>query len=98
MALYNAVKKQYGLHTHLLAVTLESPLEPISLPSPLPELPPSPLIENSKTHISDTWDLNLTETDIQQFGRFVREFVTMSLVPWMERCVLDWNESVRLRL
>ncbi|GJJ13919.1 hypothetical protein Clacol_008176 [Clathrus columnatus] len=91
-ALYNAIKKQYGLHTHLLPVTLEHPPKPISLPSPLPELPPFS-IANSTFFSDEPWDLNLTEADIQQLGRFVREFVTMSLVPWMERCVLDWNES-----
>lgn len=93
MALYNATKKQFGLHTHLVTVTLESPLEPITLPSPLPELPSSPLFDNNKAQEKDSWDLNLNETDTQQLGRFVREFATMSLLPWMERCVLDWNES-----
>lgn len=38
--------------------------------------------------------LSLSEGDIQAIGRFTREFVVMSLVPWMEKCVLDWNESV----
>ena len=38
----------------------------------------------------------LTQDDIQQIGRFVREFVTMSLVPWMEKCVVEWNENVCL--
>lgn len=26
-------------------------------------------------------------------ARFTREFVVMSLVPWMEKCVLEWNEA-----
>lgn len=39
--------------------------------------------------------LHLTQPDIQQTGRFVREFVVMSLLPWMEKCVLEWNEVVR---
>jgi hypothetical protein len=51
----------------------------------------------SKATREGTHHLNLTEADVAQFARFVREFVTMSLVPWMERCVLDWNESVRQR-
>lgn len=37
--------------------------------------------------------VRLTEGDIQQTGKFVREFVVMSLVPWMEKCVMDWNEN-----
>ncbi|KAG6381059.1 ER-golgi trafficking TRAPP I complex 85 kDa subunit-domain-containing protein [Boletus reticuloceps] len=26
-------------------------------------------------------------------ARFTREFIVMSLVPWMEKCVLEWNEA-----
>jgi len=40
--------------------------------------------------------LSMVENDIQQTARFTREFVVMSLVPWMEKCVLDWNENVRI--
>ena len=39
--------------------------------------------------------MSLNDNDIQQFSRFVREFVVMSLIPWMEKCVIEWNESVR---
>jgi trafficking protein particle complex subunit 8 len=38
--------------------------------------------------------LRLSEQDIQRTAKFVREFVSMSLVPWMEKCVADWNENV----
>jgi hypothetical protein len=38
--------------------------------------------------------LRMNEQDIQQTAKFVREFVSMSLVPWMEKCVADWNENV----
>jgi len=101
MALFNATKKQYGLHTHLLTVSLSTPPTPIALPSLLPELPPTPMpdatFSQADTH-EGAHHLNLTEQDVAQFARFVREFVTMSLVPWMERCVLDWNETVRLQI
>jgi hypothetical protein len=36
----------------------------------------------------------MSETDIQQTARFTREFLVMSLVPWMEKCVVEWNENV----
>lgn len=39
--------------------------------------------------------LRMADVDIRQVGRFTREFVTMSLVPWMEKCVVEWNENVR---
>jgi hypothetical protein len=38
--------------------------------------------------------LRLGEQDIQRTAKFVREFVSMSLVPWMEKYVADWNENV----
>lgn len=44
----------------------------------------------------DVNSLRLSDRDIQQIAKFVREFVSMSLVPWMEKCVTDWNENVKL--
>lgn len=37
--------------------------------------------------------LRICEQDIQKLARFTREFVVMSLVPWMEKCVVEWNEA-----
>ena len=41
------------------------------------------------------YSLMMTELDIQHIARLMREFVVMNLVPWMERCVVEWNENVR---
>lgn len=38
--------------------------------------------------------LRLTQEDIKKTAQFARQFVVMSLIPWMERCVVDWNEVV----
>jgi hypothetical protein len=38
----------------------------------------------------------MAENDIQQTARFAREFLVMSLLPWMEKCVVEWNENVLL--
>ncbi|KAH9950452.1 ER-golgi trafficking TRAPP I complex 85 kDa subunit-domain-containing protein [Amylocystis lapponica] len=137
-ALFNAVKKQFGLHTYLLPLELPtSPFPPsVAVPALSPRLPPAPiydspplapqptpaalLVPNSPApvpmspgprspgppalnadppheraaSISTAGNtLRLHEADIQQTGRFVREFVVMSLVPWMEKCVIDWNET-----
>ena len=35
--------------------------------------------------------MRMCEPDILETARFVREFVTMSLLPWMEKCVVDWK-------
>ncbi|CDO73209.1 hypothetical protein BN946_scf185007.g264 [Trametes cinnabarina] len=141
-ALFNAVKKQYGLHSFLLPLLL--PTDPLPAPVPVPALPPrlptlsslespsltpqpsgpggdtitpaptppphpaSPMPHASRppaltsrpqeTSADSDADytgstLRLSQDDIQQIGRFVREFVTMSLVPWMEKCVVEWNEN-----
>ncbi|KAH9937068.1 ER-golgi trafficking TRAPP I complex 85 kDa subunit-domain-containing protein [Fomitopsis serialis] len=143
-ALYNAVKKQYGLNSYLLPLSLPTdPLPaPVPVPALLPHLPPPPppssafdtpplapaptpagLIapgtprglmspmprspgpsvlapgqrDTSSQGLSQTsptgYALRLSEADIQQTGKFVREFVVTSLIVWMEKCVIDWNEN-----
>ncbi len=137
-ALFNAVKKQYGLHSFLLPLQLPvPPPPPVPVPalpprlpvlsshdspslapqdgsslmpgltpprppaSPMPRQPGPPPLTNKPAENSqpprgyEGSTVNLTQEDIQQLGRFVREFVTMSLIPWMEKCVMEWNESVR---
>ncbi|KAF8634497.1 hypothetical protein AX15_000933 [Amanita polypyramis BW_CC] len=95
-ALFNAVKKQYGLHSYLLPLDLPSPTPPpVPVPFLLPRLPlasaePSSNDPSCSTNVNT---LRLSEGDIQQTGKFTREFVVMSLVPWMEKCVLEWNEN-----
>ncbi|PSS37571.1 hypothetical protein PHLCEN_2v587 [Hermanssonia centrifuga] len=120
-SLINAIKKQYGLHSYLLPLTLPTspPPHPVPVPAPVRRLPPissmvnSPMPptqtpnilpvttpspnsgeepEQSQSQPEDGSTLLLAESDIQQIGRFVREFTTMSLLPWMEKCVIDWNE------
>ena len=104
-ALFNAVKKQYGLHTFILPLSLPSPPPP---PVPVPALPPrlpspssetwqngssTPRPHSTTSLVASPNFLKLSEPDIQQMARFTREFVVMSLVPWMEKCVLEWNEA-----
>ncbi|KAI0271395.1 ER-golgi trafficking TRAPP I complex 85 kDa subunit-domain-containing protein [Gloeopeniophorella convolvens] len=105
-ALFNAVKKQYGLHSYLLPLALPSPPPP-SVPVPMipPRLPPIPQSalqtpDPSRPKSDSAPRLNnelnalcMGEQDIQQTAKFVREFVAMSLIPWMEKCVMEWNEN-----
>ena len=111
-ALFNAVKKQFGLHSYLLSLNLpKPPPKPIPVPALMPRLPSPPLPDsppqNPMTPVTATIPttsaqpttlntLSMEEKDIQQTARFTREFLVMSLVPWMEKCVVDWNENVRL--
>ncbi|TEB39007.1 hypothetical protein FA13DRAFT_1724958 [Coprinellus micaceus] len=110
-ALFNAVKKQYGLHCYLLPLTLPSPPPvPIPVPAIVPRLPPlsepespevyrrgpppTPVTPNNPNGITDALNtLRMEEKDIQQTARFTREFLVMSLIPWMEKCVVEWNEA-----
>jgi hypothetical protein len=98
-ALFNAVKKQYGLHSYLLSVKLPKPSpDPVPVPAALPQLPDIRL-ENSDSmvesaSVEEINTLKLCKQDIQQIARFTREFLVMSLLPWMEKCVLDWSETV----
>lgn len=100
-ALFNAVKKQFGLHSYLLPLELPSPPPPQRpVPTLLPRLPlpeqedkSSPSSASGASHPQGVNTLKLSEGDIQQTSKFTREFVVMSLVPWMEKCVLEWNET-----
>ncbi|KAJ7103664.1 ER-golgi trafficking TRAPP I complex 85 kDa subunit-domain-containing protein [Mycena belliarum] len=106
-ALFNAVKKQFGLHSYLLPLALPSPTPPpVPVPALVPRLPPpslsdtpelSPIIAPPPTpSLPSSGALNtlrMSEADIQQTARFTREFLVMSLVPWMEKCVVEWNEN-----
>ena len=62
---------------------------------PLPlRLPPSSLDEDQSDPLDTPPNtLRMSEQDIQRLARFAREFVVMSLVPWMEKCVVEWNEA-----
>lgn len=39
--------------------------------------------------------LPLSQPDIKAVGDFMRDFVVMSMIPWMEKCVMEWNDAVR---
>lgn len=94
LALFNAAKRQYGLHAHFLTLVLSEPANPVPLFTLPPILPPAGA--SSLPDVPEVHELRMSPDDLQQASKFVREFVVMSLIPWMERCVLDWNESVRV--
>jgi hypothetical protein len=74
----------------------------------LPPIPLQDSPRNSIIAISDTREtsspsseaatsvintMRMCEDDIQRTAKFAREFVVMSVVPWMEKCVVEWNET-----
>ena len=77
------------------------PPPPVPVPALVPRLPlPTESALNLPTLDLPSPDLRpslrMSEKDIQQTARFTREFVVMSLLPWMEKCVVEWNEQVSL--
>ena len=97
-SLFNAVKKQYS-NTHLLKLTVPGPPPP-GVPSPalLPRLPNNPEtsrpgVPQPRTH-AESFTIKMIETDLASTAKFVRELAVESLIPWMGKCVLEWNEAV----
>jgi hypothetical protein len=97
-SLFNAVNKQYG-NSHLLKLVLPSP-PPSGIPSPAP-FPRLP--NNAETPGSDApqpqtqaepFDIKMIETDLESTAKFIRELAVESLIPWMGKCILEWNEAV----
>ncbi|KAG6878643.1 hypothetical protein C0993_001166 [Termitomyces sp. T159_Od127] len=86
VALFNAVKKQYGLHSYLLSLSLPTPPPPaVPVPALIPRLPPLTSQEKHKSPLSipktpvspglpadpsGPNTLRLAEKDIQQTARF----------------------------
>lgn len=97
-SLFNAVKKQHG-NSHLLKLTLPSP-PPAGVPSPalLPRLPGNPDTTGPDTPQmriqAESFNIKMIETDLESTAKFVRELVVESLIPWMGKCILEWNEAV----
>ncbi|KAF9650034.1 hypothetical protein BDM02DRAFT_3185724 [Thelephora ganbajun] len=96
-SLFNAVKKQYN-NSHLLKLTLPSP-PPSGVPSPalLPQLPNNsevsgPDAPQPQTQ-TESFTIKMIETDLASTAKFVRELAVESLIPWMGKWVLEWNEA-----
>jgi trafficking protein particle complex subunit 8 len=113
VALFNGIRKQFGLNTYLLRISLpkgEEAPAPVPVPTILPKLPPEELDQDDNRTMTRTSStsgsvdqmttqgintLKLGPRDVQEIGFFLREFVVQGLVPWMERAVTEWNETVR---
>lgn len=103
-ALLNAVKREHGLHCYLLPLDLQT--DPLPAPVPAPPLPPqlpNPDSEDEQLPppspitllqpvLDDINEITMDPQDIKETAKFVREFTVQSLIPWMERHVLEWNE------
>lgn len=96
-ALLDQVRKTYGIHCALLDIHSWDPEAPPPLEGP-PDTRPS--------SFDTLWDpylppdemgqgkVDMGERDAYHVRVFLRELVIMSLIPWIERNIQSWNESL----
>jgi hypothetical protein len=104
MALYDQMKRHFGLHCHLLrlrsAQCVPSDDDSVKLPHPEWMSAAEELAEIIRRETSED-DEDPTpfifESDASAIRSFVREMVTQSLIPSMERASAQWNDQVASR-
>ncbi|KAI1841360.1 hypothetical protein JX265_013460 [Neoarthrinium moseri] len=104
MSLFDQMKRNLGLHCHLLRIrgTQSVATDDDSIPLPTSEwMSASEELANIRRH-DDQDDLEdqtryIYESDATAIRTFVREMVTQSIIPTMERHVSVWNDQVASR-
>lgn len=103
-AILELVKKTYGLNCCILpfnsasqadgsATTVQSEVQKLwHQPIASTRRPGTVTAEDERE--AATYGQLLDADDIDRLRAFVREMVAQSLVPWMERCVSHWNDSL----
>lgn len=104
MALYDQMKRHFGLHCHLLrlrsAQCLPSDDDSVKLPHPEWMSAAEELAEIIRRETSEDEEdptPYIFESDANALRSFVREMVTQSLIPSMERASAQWNDQVASR-
>lgn len=104
MSLFDQMKRNLGLHCHLLRIrgTQSAATDDDSIPLPTTEwMSASEELVNIRKH-DDQEDFDglskyIFESDATAIRTFVREMVTQSIIPTMERHVSVWNDQVASR-
>ncbi|KAM4055696.1 ER-Golgi trafficking TRAPP I complex 85 kDa subunit [Hirsutella rhossiliensis] len=104
MALFEQMKRHLGLHCHLLRLRCSQSAETDDDSIPLPRSNwMSAAEELTEIRRSDSMDefedptRYIFESDATAIRTFVREMITQSIVPTMERHVSVWNDQVASR-
>ncbi|KAH6660865.1 ER-golgi trafficking TRAPP I complex 85 kDa subunit-domain-containing protein [Truncatella angustata] len=104
MSLFDQMKRNLGLHCHLLRIrgTHSAATDDDSIPLPTSEwMSASEELANIREHDEqgDFDDLTryIFESDATAIRTFIREMVTQSIIPTMERHVSVWNDQVASR-
>ncbi|KAF1821775.1 uncharacterized protein K489DRAFT_389591 [Dissoconium aciculare CBS 342.82] len=104
MALYDQMKRHFGLHCHLLRLrstqSVPSDDDSIKLPncewiSASEEL--SEIVRREADEDDEDPTPYIFESDASALRAFVREMVTQSIIPAMERASATWNDQVASR-
>ncbi|KAE9978111.1 hypothetical protein EG327_007519 [Venturia inaequalis] len=103
-ALYEQMKRHFGLHCHLLRLRSAQcvPSDDDSVRLPISEWLPAAeeLSEISRREAADDLEdptSTIFESDVVSVRTFVRELVAQSIIPSMERNCAQWNEQVATR-
>lgn len=104
MALFEQMKRHFGLHCHLLRLRssqcIASDDDSVQIPRPEWLAAPEEISEihrrESQEDIEDSYPC-LYESDTTAIKTFIREMVTQSVVPSMERNVATWNDQIASR-
>ncbi|KXT13871.1 hypothetical protein AC579_6885 [Pseudocercospora musae] len=104
MSLYDQMKRHFGLHCHLLrlrsAQCVSSDDDSVRLPScewtaAAEEL--AEIVRHETNEDEEDSAPYIFETDATAIRAFVREMVTQSIIPSMERASATWNDQVASR-
>ncbi len=101
MALFEQMKRHLGLHCHLLRIrsTQSAETDDDSIPLPRSDwmTPAEELADIERSEADEAFDdvtKYIFESDATAIRTFIREMVTQSIVPTMERSVSLWNDQV----
>lgn len=101
MALFDQMKRHLGLHCHLLRIRSSQSAETDDDSIPLPRsdwmTAKEELADIEKSDGQGDFEdptRYIFESDATAIRTFIREMVTQSIVPTMERNVLQWNDQV----
>jgi hypothetical protein len=104
ITLFEQMKRHFGLHCHLLRLRsgqcVESDDDSVQLPRCEWLVAPEEMAEIQAREIGEDVEEALPciyESDTTAIKTFIREMVTQSIVPSMERCVATWNDQVAAR-
>ena len=104
MTLFEQMKRHFGLHCHLLRLRSSECVatddDSIQLPRCEWLAAPEELAEIQTRESQEDIEISypcIYESDTTAIKTFIREMVTQSIVPSMERCVVTWNDQVASR-